>query len=64
MKHLRPTCVKCVSVNTCRQKEKNHWQKLKSRQVVEKESVSGKNVETKKNRQLADEEKQAGIQGQ
>ena len=85
MKHIRPTCVKCISTNTYRQKGEEPHINVKWRQVVEKkpyrgrmckmmgkepyvrgmwEHVSCEKSKAKKYRQLADEEKQAGIQGQ
>ena len=85
MKQKRPTCVRIVSINTCRQKEKSRCKNVQWQQVVEKKAYRGRmwkmmgkepylrgmweyflqeRTRVKKFRELADEEKQAGIQGQ
>ena len=79
MKNTGPTCVRSVSTNTCRQKEKNRCQTCsgdrwwKRRRIVECGKLRWKNhicvgcgniFWVKRFRELADEERQAGIKGQ
>ena len=70
MMHTRPTCVRSVSINTCGQKEKNRregmWKMMGTEPYLRGmwEHFSCKRSKAKMFRQQAEEEKQAGIQGQ
>ena len=79
MKHIRPTCVRSVSINTCRQGGNPltnvQWRQVKRRRIAEdvekepylrgmREHFLQERSRAKRFRELADEEEQAGIQGQ
>ena len=75
MKNVRPTCVRSVQINTCRQKEKTleknayrgrKWKMMRKEPYLRGmwEYVLQERIKVKRFRELADEEKQAGIQGQ